>query len=426
MRVFGYILLVLNLLLSGGLIYLGLQDYQGRQSIDAAGLRHIILLDGVPVVDNGPDPFPARVQTGGDGYSDFTATEIPFVVIGPGGVPTKTVSPELLYVYFAQAGTDPGANGLGSTTPVASQQAEVKRVYGILKQYPDAEKLTRYGNILLRLSESFEERNDYRTWMASGNVAELSHAMDLKFNRVLPKVVVAGPINPELWNTLDQRIKELEQQRDAAKKAADDALAAGNTAEAEHQKAQEGLFSNRIERRRAIEPRDESDRKIRLATLLVHLDVDLSWQKRTALVVGLRQYAKAIDGQSGRFKDILERVQHETVVDQERFISQYSQLREMAIQRTQLVLEMAEVRKQLTAQAQKDQDLVNQRQLQLDDLTAQRDKIKAEVTQLLAKQTLTEQALFLIEREIAIKMEHIYGMEAELRKVEIERYEQKK
>ena len=41
-------------------------------------------------------------------------------------------------------------------------------------------------------------------------------------------------------------------------------------------------------------------------------------------------------------------------------------------------------------------------------------------------ETLTEQALFLIEREIGLKLEDIYRFEAELRKAEIERYEQKK
>ena len=425
MGLFGKILLFFNLLLCGGFVYFGIQDYQGRQTINAAGFRHIILLNGFPLEDKGPDPFPAKVEPTAEGYSEFTTNTIPFDIEGPGGLKTATVSPALLYAYFAAAG-DAGPNGLGGNMPVASQMAELKRVFVILKGQTDDRKVSVYGAILLRLAESFNERTDYREWVEKGNLAELSHAMDLKFHRVLPALVEAGPINPDMWSSLDTRIKELETQRDAAKKAADDAEAAGNAAEAESKKAEAGRFVNRIERRRSSPPKDEADRKFRLATLLAHLDTDANWQKRTAMIVGMKQYVKAIDGQSGNFKDIAERIEQATVVDQERFIGQYSQLRAMAIQRTQLVLEMAEVRAQLTIQAQKDQDLVNQRQLQLDDLTAKRAAIKAEVAQLLAKQTLTEQALFLIEREIGLKLEDIYRMEAELRKVENERYEQKK
>jgi hypothetical protein len=80
---------------------------------------------------------------------------------------------------------------------------------------------------------------------------------------------------------------------------------------------------------------------------------------------------------------------------------------------------------QLTIKAQKDQDLVNQRTLQLKDVQAQLLAIKAEVNSLLAKQTLVEQQLFAVEREIGLKLEDIYRMEAELRQRERDRYEKK-
>jgi hypothetical protein len=425
MRIFGIILIVLNLLLTGGFIYFAVQDWSGRKAIDAAGLRHIILRDGLPLEDNGPNPFPASAAPGSDNYSEYTSTEIPFVVEGPGGVSTTTVSPALLEAYFKATG-DTRNDSLGGMMPVASQMAEVKRVFEVLKKQDDAVKLDRFGNALLRLADTFEERNEYTEWFAKGQLAELAHAMDLQFNRVLPTLVQSGPLDATMWNdTYTQRMKGFTDQRDAAAKEAADAEAAGNTALAESKKAEADRLTNLISRRSKREPRDNADRRFRLATLLAHLDTDPAYQKRVALVVGMKQYVRALDGQAGKFQEITDRVESAAFADQERFVGQYAQLRSMAIQRTQLVLEMAEIRRQLEAQEQKDQDLVNRRMEQLKDVTALRDKLREEVKMLLAKQTQTEQALFLLEREIGLKLEDIYRMEAELRKLENERYQKK-
>jgi hypothetical protein len=425
MRIFGKILLVLNLLLTGGFVYFAVQDWSGRKAIDAVGLRHILLRDGLPIEDKGPNPFPASAAPGSDGYSDYTSTEIPFAVEGPGGVMTKTVSPALLEAYFKATG-DTRTDSLGGMMPVASQMAEVKRVFEVLKKQDDAMKLNRFGNALLRLAETFEERNEYTEWFAKGQVPELAHAMDLQFYRVLPKLVDEGPLDATMWrDTYPQRMKGFTDQRDAAAKEAADAEAAGNAALAESKKAEADRLTNLITRRSKREPKDDADRRFRLATLLVHLDTDAAYQKRVAMIVGMKQYVKAVDGQAGKYLEITDRVDSATLADQERFVGQYTQLRAMAIQRTQLVLEMAEIRRQLEAQKQKDQDLVNRRSEQLKDVTALHDKLVEEVKQLLAKQTLTEQALFLLEREIGLKLEDIYRMEADLRRLENERYQKK-
>lgn len=426
MGLFGKILLVLNLLLSGGFVYFVVQDWKGRQTITAAGLRHKMLLEGVPL-QGGPDTLPARVTAGSDGYSDFTSEKIPFVIEGPGNVRTTTVSPELLYAYFNAAGGADASSPLAGNTPVASQMAEVKRVFNVLKGQQNVQERNAFvAEALLRLAENFEERSEYVEWQAKGNAAELLHAMDLKFHRVLPELVTAGPLESDKWVNREAPIKELEAQRDAAVKASADAEAAGNASEAEKKKAEAGALISRIERRRDRPPQDEVDRKFRLAQLLVHLDTAAGWQKRVAMIVGLKAYVKAVDAQSGKFKEIFDRVEQATIVDQERFLGEYTMLRSMAIERTQLVLKMAEIRAQLTAQAQKDQDLVNQRELQEKDLIAQLTAIRAVNDDLRAKQTLVEQQLLLVEREIGLKLEDIYRLEAELKKVEKERYEQKK
>jgi len=428
MGLFGKILLGINLLASGGFVYLALQDWKGRQSIEGAGLRHLILLYGLPL-EGGPDKLPAKVEPSADNYSDFVNDEIPFEVEGPGSVKTKHVSPALLYAYFAQAGA--GSTELGGAEPVASQMAEVKRVWGIIRttldKAPDNPTKLRIAFAWLILqAETIEERSDYLEWAARGNVAELTHELDLKFHRVAPKLVEGSTINPDLWSTLTSRIEALTKERDTALKAAADAEAAGNAAEAEAKRGEAGRFTQRIERRSPHPPRDEVDRKYRLAHLLVHLDQSAAWQKRVLMIVGITQYVKAVDSHSSLFKEMLDRVERLIANDQERFSDHYALLRGQAIKRTQLVLERAEIKRQLTTQAQKDQDLVNQRTLQLEDLTAQRTAVKAEVNQLLAKQTLVEQKLFAIERDIGLTLEDIYRLDAELRQRELEVYGKQK
>jgi hypothetical protein len=420
MGLFGKILIVLNLLIAGGFAYLAVQDWKGRQAIAAAGQRHVLLLEGEQF-EGGPDTLPARVPASSDDYSDYVNTRIPFVIVGPGSEKTTSVSPEFLYAYFAQAG-EAGASPFAGPTPVASQIAELKRVYGIIKSNPPNLNL---GAILLRLAETFEERSDYQEWIRTNNGAELQHALDLKFHRVLASMVDSGAINPDMWGSAKSRLDQMIQQRDAALKAAADAKAAGNAAEEEKRAAEAGRLTSRIQRASPSTRVDEIDRRNQLAHLLVNLDDAASWQKRIAIILGLKQYVKAVDGQGGRFREILDRVERATVADQDRFVSEYARLRTLAIQRTQLVLEMAEVRAQLAIQLQKDQDLVNQRTAQLDELKGQRTTIINEVNTLLAKQTLVERHLFEVEREIALKLEDIYRMEAELRQVERERYGQK-
>lgn len=80
MRLFGILLLVFILLAGGGYVYLASQDYKGRQQINAAALRHVLLVQGLPL----------------EGEDFNTEDETPFEVLMAGGESTKTVSKKLL------------------------------------------------------------------------------------------------------------------------------------------------------------------------------------------------------------------------------------------------------------------------------------------------------------------------------------------
>src|ERR1700740_1597079 len=136
MRLFGILLIVANLIAGGAFVYFATQDWKGRQTINAAGVRHLLVLQGLPLEgeDLRPDP---------DG-------ETPFVMELGGGESTKTISKKLLESYFkdqtvsappAPVAADPALTpATGPVVPLAAnagvvtnQIAEVKRVQGLIK-----------------------------------------------------------------------------------------------------------------------------------------------------------------------------------------------------------------------------------------------------------------------------------------------------
>ena len=144
------------------------------------------------------------------------------------------------------------------------------------------------------------------------------------------------------------------------------------------------------------------------------------------MVIGLRQYVKAVGAQAIRFREMADRVERMMADDDQRFVAHYAQIKKSAIERTQMVLDADEVRRRYQDQQTKDQDVVNQRTTQLNDLKALFTKVRTEVNDLLAKQSLTEAQLFAIEREVGLTLEEIYKLEADLEKKERERYAPKK
>ena len=167
---------------------------------------------------------------------------------------------------------------------------------------------------------------------------------------------------------------------------------------------------------------DDFERRARLAHLLVHLDPSSAWQKRVVMVVGLRQYVRTVAEQTIRFSQMTARVQKQIADDQERFVAENTQLRNLAVQRTQLVQSAGETRDRVAVQNQKDGEFVKQREVQLNQLKDQLGQIKQEVNVLLAEQKITEDALFAIQREVGLTLEDIYRLEADLRRIERERY----
>ena len=389
MGILGKILLVVNLLLGAGFAYLAIQDWQGRQTIEASGLRHLMLLNGLPLGDRAGDPA--------DMPTDQEA-EIPFAMLGPGNKPIQTVSVDLLKAYFQAVKVAPAADGqitLAVNTPVPNQLAEVKRTQGLMRGYIDrqdgpAQKAQAAGSRLLFLAETFDERASIQDLMAKANGEELLRRLNQKFDQVLtppraPDVSALAAGDNEDANAIKDRLTKASELRESGVK-------------------------------------DIAERRARIAHLLVHLDSDAAWQKRVLMVVGAREYVKAVVLQSIRLREMTQRVERTIFDDQDQFIAKYAQERGLAIQRTQTVRDAEETQARLATQALKDEEIVKQRETHLAEVKTQLERVKGEVNQLLARQTLTEQQLFAVQREVAAILDDIYELQDQLIRKELEAY----
>jgi len=376
MTLFGKILLVFNLLLAAGFVYLATQDWKGRQTINAAAVRHLVLINGLPV--GGEPGDPATMPTGPD-------AEVPFKIEMAGGFRTDTVSPKLLDTYFANVA--PADTPLGKGT-VASQVAEVKRVKAFIddllaKEDGQAAKAARLRGLLLAGAETYDERLAILRLAQEENVAELEKMLAARFAAVTeaPK-----PASAESQAKLGAEVEDAEQIKTKLEQ---------------------------IEQSRAV-PQDQGERRAKIAHLLVHLSPDAAWQNRVRAVIGARRYVAAVAAQVDRFADMARRVEDLIIADQELYRADVRLQFERARRGTTLAAEQAKIRLNWQEQKRREDDFVAQRTTELNAIKAQLRKVKAEVDELLARQGTIEAALFAVQREVAVTLDEVYQLEERL------------
>lgn len=493
MRLFGILLIVANLIAGGAFVYLATQDYKGRQEISAGVVRHLLVLQGLPL-------------EGSDLSADPEA-EIPFVVEQGGGATSKTISRGLLQSYFKTAmgspnrpagavlsvlAKDADAREGGVPTMVTNQLAEVKRVQALLdteyrkEGLSTEDKITLVSGWLFFQAESYDLRATYQALIATtrpdgstkpaderGRDAEkLKELLDARFKAVLDpsvKPTDAAAAAPELPDFAAAEA-ELRKQRKAltALRAEEDPLAtavakateAGTPDEAlrkqldakrreingdpngatdEAKKGQQGRVLEAEKKlaevsqkgrsvvaqsgaTRATVTGSESDRRAKLAHLLVHLDTDAGWQKRVSVIVGMRRYVRAISDQVLCFKDMIAHVELGIPVDQVAYVKHVEQLREQATQSVQRRDEVSRQRVALEDQMGKDEAARNAQQTQLNRLKDQLRAVKEKVDRDLVEQAAIEKGLYEVQREVGLTLEEVYRLEEVLAAVERERF----
>jgi hypothetical protein len=411
MRLFGILLIIVNLLAGAGFVYLSTQDWKGRQTINAAGIRHLLLLQGLP--------FEGQ---------DFNAEdETPFIMEMGGGESTKTISKKLLESYF-QANTtasaptsalDPAAGGskvpLAVNTAVTNQIAEVKRVQGLIKAelaketLTPAEKLALLKGWLINQAENYDTRVEYLALTSATDVNgqaktdEQKKADAAKLEAILEDRFAAvinppAPTNSPLDAGNDpERVAQIAAMSDKEKLEKSAAWRAGASI-------------------------DTTQRRLNLAHLLVHLDPDAAWQKRVIVVVGLRRYVKAVTLQMIRFTDMTSHVELGIPGDQATYVREETVLRGEAVQKAERARAVAAERAKKVDQKTAADDAVTRQRTQLKLLTDQLTKVKTEVDELLVRQAGIEKQLFEIQREVGLTLEDVYRLETLLDNMERERF----
>jgi hypothetical protein len=100
--------------------------------------------------------------------------------------------------------------------------------------------------------------------------------------------------------------------------------------------------------------------------------------------------------------------------DQGGYIAREQGLLRQSIDNTDLANHEAEIKRNLTAEKEKEDDILSQRRTQFDLIRAQLTKTKAEVDALLTQQTAIETNLFEVQREIALTLDEVYKLQERL------------
>jgi hypothetical protein len=433
MSLFGKILLVVNLLAAGGFTYLAMQDYygekvkgNGRQNIAAMGLRHVIVLQGMPLggVKDSKDGVPPDVDTM---PADANA-EIPFRAEGPGGIPVKTVSKKFLDSYFQNVGaasSDP--NTLAVSTAVPNQIGEVARVKAKIEEILNrtegpAEKAALLRGWLLYQVETTPERFAVLQLSAPDRIDAESGKTRAKTPEEMSKDV------EELQRRLTARVDGALSPPKGVDPSVSTVLKDEDLAAAANDEERARIIDERAAKlnESRLSALDEDERRRKVAHLLVHLSPEAGWQKRVLAVVGARNYIKAVMIQSRRFEEMSLEVEQLLLADQEAYFAElmgrpegadsaeHRGLLKDAQEKTLIANRMAALKLKWTEQATKDADLVQQRRTQLKELSDQLTKIKGQVDVMLARQGTIESGLFEVQREVAITLDEVYKFEAEV------------
>jgi hypothetical protein len=429
MGTLGKVLLFVNLLVAAGLVYVISQDWAKRHDAAAVALRHQLMLVGLPV----------EPQTSAE-------SGVPLKIETAGGYVVETASPKLLADHFQGADGGPALGG----PPPKSQVEEVKRVQGkvdaqLAAAASPADKLallcgrfTQQGftpGWLAALAESYEERELVRTLAATparqpvnpADVERDAAAAEAMLKRKF-EAVVTKP-NPQAATEEAARLKELSdavRQADAQVRQATQNFAANSNPQTRQAltAALQGMTKALDDQKAfladagASAARDEPDRRRRIAHLLAHLDKDAAWQKRVALVVGLRTYLAAVQDQVARLKDMAAGVQQQMVLDQATFSETYEVLKNLANYRAILLDQQARLTADLAAQRTRDREEVQQRLAQLQRRQQDLADLQAQVAAALTRQGQIEQGLFAVEKQVGETMQRNLELEQKLAEAE--------
>ncbi len=455
MGTFGKILIFFNILLGAGVAYLAAQSWALKQDQSAIALRHYMVINGLPL----------EAEAIPEGASEEADAAFPFIM--PGRNQVESVRVGLLKAHFQGTESSPYA----SPTPPNSRMEELKRVRAKFETQLVAKKpaeklsyLVGFTNpatqiftpgLLIYLANSFDERQALKQLLIFNQPTDLDknakEAEQLALKRFDALLIAGAPANDNsaekaaveaLQTSLnasratvktiaDARAKALADSRTAATardaKAVQDAFDADavalenlRTENTKMLKIREDL-TRLIRESAASASFDQADRMIRLTSLLMLIDYDAptdAWQKRVALVVGLKDYLAAIIDRTERLADHPNRFSRLQSLATSEFIETYENLKAIALDRDRLLDRQLEITRALAEQSTKETDLAAQRKTQRD--TAEQDflKVQTSINEAAAAQSIIEADLFEIQKKVGGMLRNNFKLEEDIEAAE--------
>ncbi len=409
MSTLGKVLLAVNVLLSLGVFYLASQDYAKRKQLNEAAIKYQIVIDGLAV-----DPITGEDAPDADGLL--------VRVTGANGIPeTKTVTKKLVDSLFAGTDTTFGSSGTPTTQidevnevykkyiqridGMPNDAARIRELCGGYEVNPQTNLATFRPGRLLYLAESFEERQAINNLVPPVNQVNVDPAFlaaSAKAARDRLKArfdAVTQMANPDAPETIRKQVEDLKTKiaanpkDDAAKKELNLISANGPS----------GPTSNDLERR------------MKIAQLLMGMNPSPNWQKRVALLAGLKYYQLAITEQTGRIEAMLTQTKDARYTDQQVHDAEYEQLKAFAIENSKLVDQQDRIVKGLITTLAADQTIYETRVAQLNSLKAELAQLTIDVNKQIAAQSAVEKELFTVQREVGQTLRETGRLENELR-----------
>ena len=437
MGTLGKILLGVNLLAAVGVALVVSADWAARREVQANALRHQLILTGLPVA--APPDIAA----------DDPAA-VPLGVTTVGRYRVETVSAGFLADHFK------GFDGpeVGTAGPVRTQLDELKAV----KTKLDAKlggtplevldllcgkfaadpggRVTYAPGLLANLAQGFTEREVVRRLADRDALARNPDLVETNAKAardLLDKAfAAASKIDPA---AADQETARVKEATDGVNQAAETlkakfapyaaALAKSDAAAAEAaardiDAAKAGLSAAQDKLQLVLADigtagsRDAGDQRLRIGHLLVHSGESEAWQKRVAVVTGLKTYLQVVADQATKLQRMATSVDQQVILDQAAFSEEYERLRVLATTRAYLLKRQTERRVNLQSELARDADAATARRLLLADRRAELSKLVADVTAELAAQAEVEQRLFDTQMRVGDALRATYTLEAEL------------
>jgi hypothetical protein len=445
MGTLGKILLFVNFIAFGGLMYFATQAWAARQAASANALKHQLAIVGVPLV------APPGIDAGSDGVALGTVVS--------GFYPVDSVRPKLLEDLFTGTAAEEFAGTPFPRTQVEAVEAAKRKADAKLSGLPPVEQIAVLGGRytadpatkrvvftpgwLANMAETYAERAvvrklaDPTVWerqpdKKEANAKTLLAMFERRFealNKVDAKQadVEAAEVKgaTDTVRTANDEAKRKYAAYTALIATPDADPAATTTAATAAAAALDKLNETYAGLQTVLATvgttasRDEGDRRKRIAHTLMNLAENAGWQKRVALTVGLRTYLAALSDQANRFQKMAGSAEQQVILDQARFADEYDLLKNLAIGQSLLLKSQIAVRGDLQVQRSKDAESVTQRQLLLEDRRATLAASQERVAAQLVAQGETERRLFDVQKAVGDTLRKSFDLEADLAAAEM-------